>query len=56
MPGIARAIELFAVGDSLNARREWYRMTEMQDASTSAPNGVLGSAYGQTLFGHPNRK
>ena len=28
IPGIARAVELFAVGDDLNARREWYRTIE----------------------------
>jgi soluble lytic murein transglycosylase len=31
IPGIARAVELFATGDDLNGRREWYRQLADQD-------------------------
>ena len=50
IPGIARAIELFAVGDSLNARREWYRMTEMQDASTLHQMAYLAQRMGKLFL------
>ena len=50
IPGIARAIELFAVGDSLNARREWYRMTEVQDASTLHQMAYLAQRMGKLFL------
>lgn len=31
IPGIARAVELFATGDDVNGRREWYRQLADQD-------------------------
>ena len=42
VPNVARAIELLAVGDRLNARREWNRAIE--DASTQQERRLLGYA------------
>lgn len=50
IPGIVRAVELFAVGDSLNARREWYRITEMQDASTLHQMAYLAQRMGKLFL------
>ncbi len=50
IPGVGRAVELFAVGDSLNARREWYRMTEVQDASTLHQMAYLAQRMGKLFL------
>lgn len=50
IPGIARAVELFAVGDDLNARREWYRMIEQQDQNTQQAMAYLAQRMGKLFL------
>lgn len=50
IPGIARAVELFAVGDDLNARREWYRMIEEQDQNTQHEMAYLAQRMGKLFL------
>ncbi len=50
IPGIARAVELFAVGDSLNARREWYQQLERQDKETRHEMAYLAQRLGQLFL------
>ena len=50
IPGIARAVELFAVGDDLNARREWYRTIEQQDQNTQHEMAYLAQRMGKLFL------
>jgi soluble lytic murein transglycosylase len=45
LPGIERSIELFAVSDELNGRREWYRALN----SMSSEQQVIAAELAQTL-------
>ena len=56
IPGIARAVELFAVGDNLNGRREWYQQVEQQDKETQHAMAYLAQRLGQAVSGHSDRQ
>ncbi len=45
-PGIARAIELFAVGDDLNGRREWYAELDRLNPAQQAAAAELAKQIG----------
>ena len=45
-PGIERAVELFAVGDEINGRREWYRALEAMNQLQQASAGHLARSIG----------
>ena len=50
IPGIARAVELFAVGDNLNGRREWYQQLEQQDKETRHAMAYLAQRLGKLFL------
>ncbi len=50
IPGIARAVELFAVGDNLNGRREWYQQVEQQDKETQHAMAYLAQRLGKLFL------
>lgn len=50
IPGIARAVELFAVGDDLNARREWYQQLGQQDNETQHEMAYLAQRLGKLFL------
>jgi soluble lytic murein transglycosylase len=50
IPGIARAVELFAVGDNLNGRREWYQQLERQDKETQHAMAYLAQRLGRLFL------
>ena len=50
IPGVARAVELFAVGDNLNARREWYQQLELQDKETQHDMAYLAQRLGKLFL------
>ena len=47
-PHIQRAVELFAVNDGINARREWYRALEGFDTDAQVIAAELAASYGMT--------
>lgn len=47
IPGIARAVELFATGDDLNGRREWYRQLAEQDQDAQHHMAHLAQRIGR---------
>ena len=50
IPGITRAVELFAVGDNLNGRREWYQQLEQQDKETRHAMAYLAQRLGKLFL------
>ena len=50
IPGIRRAKELFAVGDNLNGRREWYQELDRQDAKTQRLLGYVARRMGKLFL------
>ena len=48
-PGLARAVELFAVGDALNARREWNRVSAMMNRTERQHIAHIAKNIGQLL-------
>lgn len=50
IPGIARAVELFAVGDTLNGRREWYQQLKRQDKETQHAMAYLARRLGKLFL------
>jgi soluble lytic murein transglycosylase len=46
VPGIERSVELFAVGDDINGRREWYRALEGMNQLEQAAAGHLAQSIG----------
>jgi len=51
IPGVKRSTELFAVGDSVNARREWYRVVPTLSARDRATAASLAESIGWTSQG-----
>jgi soluble lytic murein transglycosylase len=51
LPGVLRATELYAVGDRINARREWYRLLPALSAQDKATAASLASSIGWTSQG-----
>jgi soluble lytic murein transglycosylase len=47
IPGIARAVELFATGDDLNGRREWYRQLADQEPEVQHHMAHLAQRIGR---------
>ncbi len=50
-PGVRRATELYAVGDRINARREWYRLLPILNQRDKAIAATLASSIGWTSQG-----
>lgn len=50
IPGIARAVELFAVGDDLNGRREWYQQLDQQNQETQHAMAHLAKRLGKLFL------
>jgi soluble lytic murein transglycosylase len=50
MPGVARAVELFAMGDDLNGRREWYQLQQQQDGQTLHAMAHLAQRMGKLFL------
>jgi len=46
-PGVERAVELFAVGDDINGRREWYRALEGMNQSQQTSAGHMARSIGR---------
>lgn len=47
IPGIARAVELFATGDDLNGKREWHRQLENQEPEIQHQMAHLAQRIGR---------
>ena len=47
-PHVQRSVELFAVNDGINARREWYRALEGFDMDDQVVAAELAASYGMT--------
>jgi soluble lytic murein transglycosylase len=47
IPGIERSVELFAVGDDINGRREWYKALESMNQLQQASAGHLARSIGR---------
>ncbi len=50
IPGVARAVELFAVGDDLNGRREWYRALANHDQAVQHDMAHLAQRIGRLFL------
>ncbi|MFV2090047.1 MAG: transglycosylase SLT domain-containing protein, partial [Pseudomonadales bacterium] len=51
IPAVLRATELFAVGDRVNARREWYRLAPTLSVQEKATAATLAGSIGWTSQG-----
>jgi soluble lytic murein transglycosylase len=51
IPAVNRAVELYAVGDLLNARREWNRLVPQMDSSSQTHAAYLALQMGWTSQG-----
>lgn len=50
IPGVARAVELFAMGEDLNGRREWYQLQQQQDGQTLHAMAHLAQRMGKLFL------